>query len=154
MILIMLVSLYTTRVVLNILGESDYGIYNIVGSVVVSMIFIQHSLMSATQRFLSYEMGLKENGDVAKVFSSSLNLHLKFIIIIFVLLESIGLWFLNYILDIPSDRMFAANIVYQFSILTFCLNMVRIPYNAIIISYENMNIYAAVSIIEANFQLL
>lgn len=153
MILIMLVSLYTTRVVLNILGESDYGIYNIVGSVVVSMIFIQHSLMSATQRFLSYEMGLKENGDVAKVFSSSLNLHLKFIIIIFVLLESIGLWFLNYILDIPSDRMFAANIVYQFSILTFCLNMVRIPYNAIIISYENMNIYAAVSIIEAILKL-
>lgn len=153
MILIMLVSLYTTRVVLNVLGETDYGIYNIVGSVVVSMIFIQHSLMSATQRFLSYEMGLKDEGNVAKVFSSSLNLHLKFILIILLILETVGLWFLNYILDIPADRMLAANIVYQFSILTFCLNMIRIPYNAIIISYENMNIYAAVSIVEAILKL-
>ena len=153
MILIMIVSLYTTRVVLNVLGETDYGIYNIVGSVVVSMIFIQHSLMSATQRFLSYEMGLKEQGNVAKVFSSSLNLHLKFILFILLLLETVGLWFLNHVLDIPSDRMLAANIVYQFSILTFCLNMIRIPYNAIIISYENMNIYAAVSIIEAILKL-
>lgn len=153
MILIMLVSLYTTRVVLNVLGETDYGIYNIVGSVVVSMIFIQHSLMSATQRFLSYEMGLKDQGNVAKVFSSSLNLHLKFILIILLLLETVGLWFLNNILDIPSDRMFAANIVYQFSIMTFCLNMIRIPYNAIIISYENMNVYAAVSIVEAILKL-
>ena len=149
----MIVSLYTTRVVLNVLGETDYGIYNIVGSVVVSMIFIQHSLMSATQRFLSYEMGLKEQGNVAKVFSSSLNLHLKFILFILLLLETVGLWFLNHVLDIPSDRMLAANIVYQFSILTFCLNMIRIPYNAIIISYENMNIYAAVSIIEAILKL-
>jgi len=153
MILIMLVSLYTTRVVLNVLGETDYGIYNIVGSVVVSMIFIQHSLMSATQRFLSYEMGLKDQGNVSVVFSSSLNLHLKFILIILFLLETVGLWFLNTILDIPSDRLFAANIVYQFSILTFCLNMIRIPYNAIIISYENMNIYAAVSIVEAILKL-
>ena len=95
MILIMLVSLYTTRVVLNVLGETDYGIYNIVGSVVVSMIFIQHSLMSATQRFLSYEMGLKDQGNVAKVFSSSLNLHLKFILIILLLLELIHSTFLK-----------------------------------------------------------
>lgn len=149
----MIVSLYTTRVILNVLGETDYGIYNIVGSVVVSMIFIQHSLMSATQRFLSYEMGLKDQGNVAKVFSSSLNLHVKFIVFILVLLETVGLWFLNHVLDIPSDRMLAANIVYQFSILTFCLNMIRIPYNAIIISYENMNIYAVVSIIEAILKL-
>ena len=78
MMVLMIVSLYTTRVVLNVLGETNYGIYNIVGSVVVSMVFIQNSLMSATQRFLSYEMGLKGKGDVAKVFSSSLNLHLKF----------------------------------------------------------------------------
>lgn len=153
MILIMIVSLYTTRVVLNVLGESDYGIYNIVGSVVVSMIFIQHSLMSATQRFLSYEMGLEGDGNVAKVFSSSLNLHVKFIIVIFILLETVGLWFLNRVLDIPLGRMYAANLVYQFSILTFCLNMIRIPYNAVIISFENMNIYAVLSIAEAILKL-
>lgn len=153
MIVIMLVSLYTTRVILHVLGETDYGVYNIVGSVVVSMVFIQNALMSATQRFLSYEIGLGEKGDVGKVFSSSLNLHCKFLAIIVVLLETIGLWFLNRVLDIPPDRMFAANIVYQFSILTFSLNLIRIPYNSIIISYESMNIYAILSIVEAILKL-
>lgn len=153
MIVIMIVSLYTTRVVLNVLGETDYGIYNIVGSVVISMVFIQNSLMSATQRFLSYEMGLGEKGNVSRVFSSSMVLHVQFLIIIVILLETVGLWFLNRVLDIPSERMFAANVVYQFSILTFCLNLIRIPYNAIIISFENMNIYAVLSIVEAILRL-
>lgn len=153
MIVIMIVTLYTTRVVLNVLGETDYGIYNIVGSVVVSMVFIQNALMSATQRFLSYEMGLGDSGNVAHVFSSSLNLHLKFLAIIFVLLETVGIWFLNSVLNIPSERLFAANIVYQFSILTFCSNLFRIPFNAIIISHESMNIYAVLSIIEAILKL-
>ena len=153
MIFIMLVSLYTTRVVLNVLGETDYGIYNIVGSVVVSAIFIQNALMSATQRFLSYELGLKEEGCVNTVFSSSMNLHLKFLIIIVVVLETVGLWFLNHVLSIPPERITAANIVYQFSIFTFSLNLIRIPYNAIIISYESMNIYAALSIVETALRL-
>ena len=154
MIVIMIVSLYITRVVLNLLGETDYGIYNIVGSVVVSMVFIQNSLMSATQRFLSYEMGLKEKGDVGRVFSSGMVLHIRFLVVIVVILETIGLWFLNRVLDIPADRMFAANIVYQFSILTFCMDLIRIPYNALIISYESMNIYAVLSIVEAALRLL
>lgn len=153
MIVIMIVTLYTTRVVLNVLGETDYGIYNIVGSVVVSMVFIQNSLMSATQRFLSYELGLKEKGDVKSVFSASMVLHVRFLIIIFVILETVGLWFMNCVLSIPQDRMTAANIVYQFSILTFCLNLLRIPYNSIIISYESMNIYAVLSIVEAILKL-
>ena len=154
MIVIMIVSLYTTRVVLHVLGETDYGIYNIVGSVVVSMVFIQNSLMSATQRFLSYEMGLGEKGNVSRVFSSSMVLHIQFLIIIVLLLETIGFWFLNRVLEIPPERMVAANVVYQFSILTFCLNLIRIPYNAIIISFENMNIFAVLSIIEAILRLL
>ena len=153
MIIIMIVALYTTRVVLNVLGETDYGIYNIVGSVVVSMVFVQNSLMSATQRFLSFELGLRERGDVRKVFSSSLLLHIRFLVIIVVVLETIGLWFLNNILDIPNERMIAANIVFQFSILTFCLNLIRIPYNSIIISYESMNVYAILSILEAVLRL-
>lgn len=153
MIVIMIVTLYTTRVVLNVLGETDYGIYNIVGSVVVSMIFIQNSLMSATQRFLSYELGLKESGNVSKVFSASMVLHVRFLVIIVVILETVGIWLLNIVLDIPSDRMVAANMVYQLSILTFCLNLIRIPYNSIIISYESMNIYAILSIVEAFLKL-
>jgi len=117
------------------------------------MVFIQNALMSATQRFLSFELGLGDDGDVAKVFSSSLNLHIKFLAVIVIILETIGTWFLNYVLDIPPDRLFAANVVYQFSILTFCLNLIRIPYNAIIISYESMNIFAVFSIVEALLKL-
>lgn len=153
MIVIMIVSLYTTRVVLNVLGETDYGIYNIVGSVVVSMVFIRNSSMSATQRFLSYEIGLKERGNVSNVFSASMVLHLKFIVLIVLLLETIGLWFLNNVLDIPDERVLAANIVYQLSIITFCFNLARIPYNAVIISFENMNVYAVLSIVEALLKL-
>lgn len=154
MIIIMVVTFYTTRVVLNALGETDYGIYNIVGSVVVSMVFIQNSLMSATQRFLSYEIGLGNQGNVAMVFSSSLNLHIKFVALILVVLETIGFWFLNHVLSIPPDRMLAANVVYQFSILTFCLTILRIPYNAIIVSHESMNIFALLSVVEAILRLL
>ncbi len=153
MFIIMIVTLYTTRVVLNVLGEIDYGIYNIVGSVVISMVFIQNSLMSATQRFLSYELGLKDKGDVCRVFRASLVLHIRFLLVVLVVLETVGLWFLNRVLDIPSDRLLAANIVYQFSILTFAFNLMRIPYNAIIVSFENMNVFAVFSIVEAFLRL-
>ena len=153
MIIIMIVSLYTTRIVLSVLGEIDYGIYNIVGSVVVSMIFIQNSLMSATQRFFSFEIGRKDRRCISKVFSASMILHLRFLLLILLILETVGLGSLNFILDIPSERMWAANIVFQLSVLTFALNLLRIPFNSIIISYESMNIYALFSIIEAFFRL-
>ena len=138
MAVIMLVSLYTSRVVLDTLGIQDYGIYNIVGGVVVSLSFISNSLVSSTQRFISYEIGLKEKGDVSKVFSVSLNIHFIYLIIILVLFETIGLYLLNNVLSIPDDRLYAANFVHQFSVFTFCSNLLRIPYNAMIISFEEM----------------
>ena len=153
MAVIMLVSLYTSRVVLDALGIQDYGIYNIVGGVVISLSFISNSLVSSTQRFLSYEIGLKEKGDVSKVFSMSLNIHFIYLIITLILFETIGLYLLNNILSIPNDRLYAANCVYQFSVFTFCSNLVRIPYNAMIISFEEMKIYAILSVIEAILRL-
>lgn len=153
MAVIMLASLYMSRVVLDVLGEQDYGIYNIVGSVVVSLTFIQNALISATQRFLSYEIGKENLEETSRVFSMSMNIHILFTAVVVIVLEIVGVWFVNNILNIPSDRMFAANVVLQFSIVTFCANMLRIPYNAVIISHESMNVYAVISIIEAFLKL-
>lgn len=154
MAVIMVVSLYTSRVVLQVLGVSDYGVYNIVGGVVISLVFITNTLTSSTQRFLSYEIGLADKGLVSEVFSMSINIHVLFIIGVIFLLETAGIWFLNNVLVIPDDRQFAANVVYQTSILIFCTNLIRVPYNALIISTEKMNVYAIVSIVEALLKLL
>lgn len=153
MAVIMIVSLYMSRVVLDVLGEEDYGIYNIVGSVVVSLTFIQNALISATQRFLSYELGKNSLDGVNRIFSMSMNIHVLFTLVIVIIMETVGVWFVNNVLNIPETRMFAANVVLQFSIATFCINMLRIPYNAVIFSYERMNIYAIMSIAEAVLKL-
>ena len=147
MAVIMLVTLYTSRVILDVLGVDDYGIYNIVGSVVVSLSFIQSALNSATLRFISFELGKGLNGNVSRIFSMSLNIQALFLLIILVLLESVGVWFLNNIFILPDDRIIAANIAFQFSVLTFCVNILRVPYNAMLISYEKMRIYAVLSIL-------
>lgn len=154
MAVIMLVTLYTSRVVLDVLGVEDYGIYNIVGSVVISLSFIQSALNSATLRFISFELGKSDKGNVSRIFSMSLNIQVLFLCVILLMLETVGLWFLNNVLSIPPDRIFAANVAYQFSILTFCINVLRVPYNAMLISYEKMSVYAILSIVEAILRLL
>jgi O-antigen/teichoic acid export membrane protein len=153
MAVIMGITLYTSRVVLKVLGVDDFGIYNIVGSVVVSLTFIQSALNSATQRFISYELGLGNVERARGVFSMSLNIQLLFLLGIIVLLETVGLWFLNNVLSIPEERIFAANVAYQFSIIAFGANLIRVPYNSVLISFENMSIYAILSIFEAFLRL-
>ena len=152
MIVVMAVSLYTSRVVLDKLGVDDYGIYNIVGSIVVAFVFVQNSLTSATQRFLSYTKGAKDRS-VSSVFSTSIIIHLIILLIVVVLLETVGLWFLNNVIKIPDERRDAATIVYQLSVLTFCVNLLRIPYNALIVSNERMSIYAYISILDVVLKL-
>lgn len=153
MAIMMVITLYTSRVVLDVLGVDDFGIYSIVGGVVVSMQFISNTLASSLQRFFSYELGLGNNGSPQKIYSIGINIILVYVIVVVVVLETIGLWFLNSILTIPDERLFAANIAYQFSILTFCLSLLRIPYHAMIISYEKMSIYALLSISDAGLKL-
>ena len=148
------ITLYTSRVVLDILGVDDYGIYSIVGSVVVSMGFISNTLASSMQRFFSYELGLGNDGSPQKIYSMGVNIILIFIVVVVILLETIGLWFLNNVLAIPDERLHAANIAYQFSIITFCVSLLRIPYHAMIISYEKMSAYALLSISDAGLKLL
>lgn len=154
MILIMVVSLYTSRIVLKVLGVEDYGIYNVVGGVVVMFGFINSSMSSSTQRFLTFTLGREDFEQLKRVFNLSVTIHLIIAGIIFVLAETIGLWFLNTQLTISSERMNAANWVYQFSIFSFMVNVMSVPYNAVIVSHEKMNIYAYMSILEAALKLI
>jgi O-antigen/teichoic acid export membrane protein len=149
----MLVGLYTSRVVLNILGVEDFGIYNIVGGVVVLFSFLNNAMSNATLRFLSYEIGKENTEQIKKTFKMSMTAHISIAILAFLLLETVGLWFVNTYLNIPVGRMYAANWVYQFSIFTFIVNIIRIPYNASIIAYENMSFFAYVSILEVLLKL-
>lgn len=154
MLLTMSVTLYTSMVVLKTLGVDDFGIYNIVGGVVVLFSFLNNAMSTATQRFLNFEMGKGAEGNVNRMFSMSMTAHISIALIVVILSETIGLWFLNTQLNIPADRMNAANWVYQFTILTFCIQIIRVPYNASIIAYEKMSFYAYVSIIEVVLKLL
>lgn len=154
MLLIMLVNLYISRVVLDILGVEDYGIYNVVGGFVTMFSVISGAMTTATQRFLSFEIGKNENGNVQTMFTTAIMIHVFLAIIIFILGESVGIWFLNSYMNFPSDRYFAANCVFQFSLLTFIVNVMSVPYNAAIVAYERMKAFAYVSIIEAVSKLM
>ncbi len=154
MLLTMAVSLYTSRIVLNTLGVEDFGIYNVVGGFVTMFGFLNSAMASATQRFLSFEIGKKDFAQLAKIFSMSVNIHFIIALVILFLAETVGLWFVNTQLTIPAERMVAANWVYQFSILAFMVSVVSVPYNAAIIAHERMNVFAWVSIIEVSLKLL
>ena len=149
----MIISLYTSRVILKTLGVDDFGIYNIVGSVIILFSFLQTSMTSATQRFLTFELGKSEKKEFNKVFSTSVNAHLAIIILVVLLAETVGLWFFNHKVNIPPDRMATANWIYQFTLISFCFQTIQTPYTASIIAYERMSIFAFVSIFEALFNL-
>ena len=149
MLFMMAVNLYTSRVVLNALGVEDFGIYNVVGGVVAMFSVISGSLSAAISRFITYELGKGNNDRLNKIFSASVTIQLLLSLIIVILVESIGVWFLNVKMSIPTDRMLAANWVLQFSIATFVINLVSVPYNAAIIAHERMSAFAYISILEA-----
>lgn len=151
--LVMLITLYTSRVVLRVLGETDYGIYNLIGGVVVFFGFMNTAMSSAVQRYLNFHLGRGETEDVQKVFSMSIVTHLIIVLCVIILGETLGLWFVETQLNIPDSRMEAGLWVYQFSLASCCINIIRIPYNAAIIAYEKMDFYAYLSIIEVLLKL-
>lgn len=153
LLLMMAITLFTSRVVLSCLGEDDYGIYNVVGGVVSMFAFIQNSLIIAIQRFITFELGSGNKERLHKVFSTSVNIQFIIAIIIFVLAETIGLWFLNTKMSIPDGRIEAANFVLQCSIITTMISLITVPYNATIIAHEHMAVFAYFSIIEALLKL-
>lgn len=152
-ILIMLVSLYTVRVVLDVLGAEDYGIYNVVAGVVLMFSFLSNAMATASQRYFSYDLGKNDYEKLKKTFSVSFISYLIIIIFIVLLAETVGLWFLYTQIDIPSERFFAATIVYQTAIFAFICSVFTTPYMAAILSHEDMNIYAYVSFVEVFLKL-
>lgn len=154
MILVMGVALYTSRVVLEQLGVEDYGIYNVVGGVVAMFSFLNGAMTQASQRFLSFELGRKSTERLAKTFNASLSIHILIAIAGLILAETIGLWFLNTKMTIPAEKMDSARWVYQFAVLSFIVTIIRVPYNALIISHERMQIYAYLSVIEVVLKLV
>lgn len=154
MLLMMVVSLYTSRVVLATLGVTDFGIYGVVGGIVSMFSFINGAMATGTQRYLSYELGRGDKEQLRKVFSMSINIHLLLALIILLLSETIGLWFFYEKLIVPTDRLTATFWVYQFSILTTLVMVLSVPYNAVIIAHERMSAFAYISIFEAVAKLL
>ena len=154
MLLIMAVTLYTSRVVLEVLGVEDFGIYNVVGGVVAMMGVLNGAMAVSTQRYLTFELGKGDGVRLKQTFSMCLTIYVLFAFILLLLAETIGLWFLNTQLNIPPERMIAAKYVYQFSILSAIITLLCNPYNAVIIAHEKMDVYAYASIIEAGLKLV
>ena len=150
----MLVSLYTSRVVLQALGVEDYGIYNVVGGVVAMFSIISNSLSSSVGRFLTFELGKGDMEGLKKVFSTSLSIHVALVLVIVLLSETLGLWFLNTHMTIPENRLYAANWVFQASVLTFVINLLSVPFSASIVSHERMSAFAYIGILDIVLRLL
>lgn len=153
LIFIMIIGLYTSRIVLNALGVDDFGIYNVVGGVVTMFTVISGSLSAAITRFLTFELGKNDRQALKKAFSTSIIIQVALCVIVVVFAEPLGVWFIHHKMIIPVERMSAAEWVFQFSLVTFCLNLINIPFNAVIIAHEKMNAYAYISIFDAAAKL-
>ncbi len=153
MLLSMGIGLYSVRIVLEALGDIDFGIYNVVGGIVTMLAFFNNALSSTTQRFLSYENGRRNDSYLKDIFNNSMSIYILICILILVISETVGLWIVNEYLIIPENRIKAANIIYQFSILSFIFSILVAPYNAAVIAREKMEVFAYISIAESIIKL-
>lgn len=136
------IALYTSRVVLEKLGADDFGIFNLVAGFITIFSFLQGSASAATMRYLTFEIGRGDNEKLRRTFATSLALHLGLCAIVVVLAETVGLWFVNTQLEIAPERMQAANIVYQISVFSLIITIMQIPFTAIIMARERLDVYA------------
>lgn len=148
------VGLFTSRVVLNVLGVDNFGIYNVVGGVVGMFNIVTTSLSQSISRYLTFELGRNNKERLRVIFCTSVNIQILMSLVIVILAEAIGVWFLNNKMNIPIERLNAANWVFQFSILAFIVNLISVPYNAALIAHEKMKAFAYVSILEALMKLV
>lgn len=146
--------LFTTRVVINALGIDDYGIYGVVAGLITMFGFMNAAMSSSTQRYLSFDLGLKDSTKLQQTFTTAVNIHLLIGVVSFLLAEGLGLWAVNNLLDIPEDRLSAANIAFQFSLVAFFFGIIQVPYHAATIAYERMKAYAYISIVDAVLKLI
>lgn len=154
MLLMMVISLFTSRIILEVLGVEDYGIYNAVGGLVMMLSIISGSLSVAISRFITIEVGKGDQNRLNTIFSTSIIILAITALAVCIFAESIGVWFLNSKMNIPTDRIAAANWVFQLSILTFVVNLISTPYNALIIAYEKMSIFTYISTCEVVLKLI
>ena len=147
------VGLITSRVVLKVLGVDDYGINNVVGGVVAMFSIVTSALSQAISRYLTFELGRGNKERLKVIFSTGVNIQLLMSLIIIVLTETLGIWFLNNKMNIEPSRMYAANWVFQFAVLAFVVNLISVPFNAAIIAHEKMKAFAYVSVLEAVLKL-
>lgn len=153
MLFLMLVSLYTSRVILDALGVEDYGIYNVVGGFVSMFALISAALTSACSRFLNFELGKGDPERQNIVFSTAVTIQWGLAIFVAILSEAIGVWYVNNVMVLPPERLTAANWCFQFSVFNFCMNLITIPYNACIIAHEKMKAFAYVGLFQGLTQL-
>ena len=154
MLFSMAVSLYTTRAILEVLGITDFGIYNVVGGVIVFFGFLNQTMSTTTSRFITTALGKNDLEILHKTFCMSMNFHIAITLFTFIIGESIGLWFVTNKLIIPEERLTAALWLYQASVLSTCVNILNVPYNASIIAHENMGAFAYISIIQVIAKLI
>ncbi len=152
MLVVMGVTLFTSRIVLQALGVEDFGLYNVVGGVVGLFTFLRSSMEKCTQRYLNVEMS-REGGRLNDTFCVSMTIHIVIMLIALVLTETIGLWFLNTHINIPEGRELAANVVYQSTVFSLCCTILSVPYSACVIAHERMGFYAVVSVLDAFLKL-
>lgn len=150
----MVISLYTSRVILKVLGIEDYGVYQVVGGLVTMFAVVSSSLSAATSRFITFEIGSGNKERLKKIFSTSLIIQFGISLVVLIIAEIVGIWFMQTQMQIPDGRMMAAHWVFQCSLITFCINLISIPYNACIIAHEHMKAFAYVSVIEVVLKLL
>lgn len=154
MIFVLVISLYTSRVVLNALGVVDYGIYNVVGGFVLLFGFLNATLSSSMQRFYNYEGTLDKEYGFHRVYSTGLVIHILLCIAVLLILETAGLWYVNSVMVIPTDRIISANIVYQMSVLSMLFVILQIPYMGVIMATEKMSFYAYLSLADSILKLV
>lgn len=154
MIVVMFVGLYTSRVVFSQLGDIDYGIYGVVGGILGFMSFLTTSMSGATSRFITYAIGVGNEGKINEIFNSSFLIHCAIALIVIIVGETFGIWFLNNVLVIPEERLDAAWWVFQFSVISSAISVTQVPYTAVLMAYEKMNIYAYFEIINISLKLL
>lgn len=154
MIFVLLVALYTSRVLLDVLGVEDYGVYNVVGGVVTMLGFFNGAMVASTQRFFSFAIGQEDIEQLNRNYSTILLIQGGLALLVILLAETVGLWFVRTYLVIPPERMNAALWVYHFAVFSFVLSMLQVPFTALIITHERMNVYALISIGDVALKLL
>ena len=153
MLLILIINLYTSRLILKYLGVEDYGVYNVIGGVVGMFSLLSNSLSNAISRFLTLSLGKNDIESLKKTFCTSVNIQIVFALCICFLIEILGVWFLNYKLNIPSSRLYAANWILHLSLFTFISGLISVPYNALIIAHEKMSAFAYIGVLEVFLKL-